>query len=156
MIYKYLARLRLKVYLSSTEVQHVIALKIALINRELTEIMESVWNIHQRKCPFLGKQQNQTKFLQLCQFLRQNNYKEENMTGWEKLKTQTRDITETSPHHVWYLKMVCSILAGAINSWESFAINLVPVVGFIILCYVAKSETQVRTSSFLGSHQSLV
>ena len=32
---------------------------------------------------------------------------------------------------------------GALNSWQSLLVNLIPVIGFIILCYVAKSDTQV-------------
>ena len=32
---------------------------------------------------------------------------------------------------------------GVIDSWTSFMVNLVPVLFFIAMCYICKSETQV-------------
>ena len=47
-----------------------------------------------------------------------------------------------------YDKFHCYVVilfsGGVIDSWTSFMVNLIPVLFFIGMCYICKSETQVN------------
>lgn len=46
--------------------------------------------------------------------------------------------------------------AFKISNWNSFILNLVPIIGFMLVCYLAKSKVQLLIAQVLSAVYALV